>query len=476
MLFQIEFDTQAIELRIQRKSFLNVFCSSSEIVRIWNCHALNLKILNPRNYVSRILGIKEDWFGAYIYDFLSHTTDPVYKKQFNEILKLTSKDIPHYDGMNLKQKLFDNVVRIVINQGLAIPIKSLWTNVQNFDFHYYCERIFWPTVCLAINHQLDHNAKSKYQGLLVSERSHACFGCGDKKFGSLSAAIKHRYEVHGEQSTYKFEVSTDSKPDSEEDKWIAVQCKKCYTLLMTESSLKNHNGFHEYYDTGSTDLLKDQEHVSLDYSSDSSVESEPELDEGSTQKHSLIHQILEKDELSKISKMNPIQCKLCGKTFRRHNWIDHMKVFHQLKTRNISLDMFKTVDTASEVKSIRRQEVPASNNSEESDLQELSANFRSDKFKERQKRKKQARKAKNHEKPETTKGFKPNKSEVKPYDLTKVLQYLGEEPKSEKSDEQKIRQKNKKLAKKANKENIIIGTSCHQRAARPDTANSKQKH
>ena len=40
--------------------------------------------------------------------------------------------------------------------------------------------------------------------------------------------------------------------------------------------------------------------------------------------------------------------------------------------------------------------------------------------------------------------------------MTKVLQYLGEEPKSEKSEEQKIRQKNKKLAKKANKENVII--------------------
>ena len=78
---------------------------------------------------------------------------------------------------------------------------------------------------------------------MVSERAHACFSCDkkfgdDMKFGSLSAAIKHRNEIHGEQSSFKFEVSADSKSDSEVDKWIAVQCKICYKLLMTEPSLK----------------------------------------------------------------------------------------------------------------------------------------------------------------------------------------------------------------------------------------------
>ena len=55
-------------------------------------------------------------------------------------------------------------------------------------------------------------------------------------------------KVHGRELTINFDVESESCSDSEEDKWIAIQCQKCYTLLMSEASLKNHNRFHEHYD------------------------------------------------------------------------------------------------------------------------------------------------------------------------------------------------------------------------------------
>ena len=316
LLFQIGFDTQAIESRIQRKSFLNVFCSSSEIVRIWNYHAISK--LNPSKCTPGILGFEEFELKDYFHDFLSHNIDPAFKKQFDEIHKLISNEIPNYGG---KHRLLSIILRTVINQQMAIPIKSLWINSKYSDFHFYCESIFWSKICGSID-SFYRKPGLRYVSRLISARAHNCKDC-DKCFGSLSASQSHSKKVHGRELTINFDIESESCSDSEEDKWIAIQCQKCYTLLMTEASLKNHNRFHEHYDRKPETNVEIQQKIQkIEPTSDFSSDSEPELYE-------------------KPVKVSPnYKCQLCQETFeQKDTCMNHIQEVHKIvkNEHNISV-------------------------------------------------------------------------------------------------------------------------------------------
>ena len=389
-----------------------MFCSSSEIVRIWNFHAINN--LKPTKCTPGILGFEEFELKDYLHDYLKSNPDKVFCKQFTEIHKLFTNGVPDYGG---KHRLFDVILRAVINQGLAIPIKSIWTNLKNFDFHYYCESIFWPTVCQSIHKFSDNKSNSKYPARLASARAHRCNNC-KKKFGSLRASQDHAKNVHQTVPKIDFEVESDSiQSDSEDTKWIAIQCQKCNTLLMTEANVKNHEKFHQTSDKKTipglifyADTMKDK-HYNPSFETSSS-DSEPELYEEPVSNFNILTKIsptpekiinvanpnvvkIDKEEgsdfypetLEEFLKINPqyassicqvemSQCSFCDKPFRTETeCINHIKKDHKAEVqKKEKLEIQQKVQELVE-KSIRR--------------------------KERQKRKKQAKKAKKCQKSET---------------------------------------------------------------------------
>ena len=410
MSLQIEFDVQAIQSRIKRNSTLNVFCSSSEIVRIWNIHIINN--LNTTKCTPKVLGFEESKLKDYFEDFLSKTPCPVFNKQFNEMHKSISQEVPNYGGPS---KLLNVLIRLIIDLKLLIPIKGVWSEARKYDFHYYCAYIFWPTVWKSIDTSLDQkrNSSGNYGRIKHhSEKFRTCeeFPCKGKKFGSLSAIKRHRMIIHDLEEVpsewpSQFTYISDSESDSEEEKWISFRCQKCDELFLTRETFKNHLTFHEDIDS---------ENTSCSESDDVITKSLPGASRQKLKKIMKVRQNLANGII--------IQCELCSMIFatreeRRHHLIKE----HNFSLKVIGSEHFHNNHKSSE--NLISCEHSKCTCSKESDDDGLSV-------------------------------VREQLNELEDYDLTKVLQYLGEE-KKEKSEEQKTRQKRKKQAKKAKKVNEI---------------------
>ena len=139
-----------IQARIKRDPTLDAFCSSSEMVRIWNFHAMNNLISIERT--CEFLGIEESKLVRYFEDFLIVNPDPVFHKQFLGMHSIISKDIPNYGGTPI---LLKEMLRLIFELRLPIPIKALWAETKFFDFHYYCAYEFWPKIWQSIDRSLD---------------------------------------------------------------------------------------------------------------------------------------------------------------------------------------------------------------------------------------------------------------------------------------------------------------------------------
>ena len=304
--FQIKFDMQPIQSRIQRNSSLNVLCSSSEIVRIWNYHAINN--LNPTECIPGIFGFQGsklmDYFDDY---FLSPVIpDRALHKQFLGMHKIISKDIPNYGGT---PKLLNMMLTLVITLKMPIPIKALWTESKQYDFHYYCAYKFWPAVWQSIDTSLQQKRNHFGYNVHVNKKSEQMRTCEElnceQKFGSFSAAKRHRMKKHRENApswTSQFPDLEDSESDSEEEKWISFRCQKCYELFLTKETYRNHLTFHnEHEENLKLCQAKFEEKIS---------KVPPEI-------------------ASQIIPEKIANCKLCSKRFQTENylWI-HTKKYH----------------------------------------------------------------------------------------------------------------------------------------------------
>ena len=313
-----------------------MLCSSSEIVRIFNFHTIST-FKNPTECTARILGFEEFELKDYFHDFLSHHNDPVFKKQFDEMDKLISNEIPEYGG---KQRLLNVILRLIIGQKMPIPIKSLWTKTKKFDFHYYCST-FWSTVWKSIDPSLEHKRKTFDYFVRINETSElfrTCNHCGEK-FASFSATKRHKVKYHDLKGPYlhlQFPDLVDSESDSEEDKWTSIRCNRCYELFLTQETYRNHLTFHNERYRSKNDISNDNG-IENDESSD--AESNGSESEETSSKSSL-----DGTKLSKmIEKVDAIKCTLCDAIYlTREEHRDHFDEVHRSqleKSQEIALEL-----------------------------------------------------------------------------------------------------------------------------------------